>query len=315
MRVYPSTYKDLSAISVESERVVAQFLPDSGGKMASLIYKPRDLELLVQRPGQAYLRQPYDGDYVAGECSGLDDMFPTIDECFYERHPWKGTRIPDHGEVWSLPWSVSATESDVHFAVHGVRLPYRLEKRVSFRGEDRLHIAYALTNLSGFDLDFVWAAHIMLNLEEGAELWLPQGTEQVVTVLSLDGQSGSHGDVSDWPVARFASGETLDLSRPRPKSARGFAKYWVKGKVAEGSCGLSYPSSRVRLDVTFPAEQVPYLAFLPNEGGWQDLYNMFLEPATGSFDRIDVARLRGECSTLPANGRYEWYLELVVNDL
>jgi len=49
---------------------------------------------------------------------------------------------------------------------------------------------------------------------------------------------------------------------------------------------------------------------LPNEGGWQDLYNIFLEPATASFDRLDVARVRGECSTVKANAMYEWYLDI-----
>jgi hypothetical protein len=81
-RVYESTYKDQPAVTIESDNIAAQFLPGIGAKMASLRYKPLDLELLVQRPGVAYLTQPYDGDYVAGECSGFDDMFPTIDACY-----------------------------------------------------------------------------------------------------------------------------------------------------------------------------------------------------------------------------------------
>lgn len=59
---------------------------------------------------------------------------------------------------------------------------------------------------------------------------------------------------------------------------------------------------------------MPYLAVLPNEGGWQDLYSIFLEPATASFDRLDVARVRGERSTVKAGTTYEWYLSISVGN-
>src|SRR6266496_2292641 len=145
--VIDSSYKDLAAVTVESEALAAQFLPGSGGKLASLVYKPLGLELLVQRPGETYLKQPYDGDYVAGECSGFDDMFPTIDACFYQAYPWKGTPIPDHGEVWSLPWDREVDRDRLHLTTHGVRFPYRLEKWAAMAGPAALQIDYRLTNL------------------------------------------------------------------------------------------------------------------------------------------------------------------------
>jgi len=49
-----------------------------------------------------------------------------------------------------------------------------------------------------------------------------------------------------------------------------------------------------------------------DEGGWQDLYSVFIEPATASFDRPDIAQPRGEYLTLKANSTYEWYLEIAV---
>ena len=64
--------------------------------------------------------------------------------------------------------------------------------------------------------------------------------------------------------------------------------------------------------LSFPVAHVPYLAILPNEGGWRDLYNIFLEPCTASFDRLDVARLHGQFSTVKAKSTYEWYLNLTI---
>ena len=316
--IIESSYKDQAAMTVESATLAAQFLTGIGGKLASLIYKPLGLELLVQRPGKTYLLQPYDGDYVAGECSGFDDMFPTIDACYYQGYPWKGTPIPDHGEVWSLPWDCQVIESRLHLTTHGVRFPYRLEKWVSISdsnsdpsfGSSILQINYRLTNLSAFDMDFMWAAHMMLNLEEDVEIVLPPQVKQVVNRLSFYGSLGAYGDVLDWPAFTAPDGTRRDLSHPRPKSARDADKYFVKGKLPAGWCALKYPHSDFTLALSFPAERVPYLGILTNEGGWQDLYNIFLEPCTASFDDLNVAKARHECSLLRANAAYEWVLNI-----
>lgn len=307
-------YKDQPAISIESSDLAAQFLPGIGAKLCSLVYKPLGLELLVQRPEPVYRVAPYDGNYVAqGECSGLDDMFPSIDACFYEHYPWRGTPIPDHGEVWSIPWDLQAEADRLHFAVHGVRFPYRLERQVSFAEPGSLRFDYRLSNLSNFDFDFMWAAHPMFYLEEGARLILPPGVEKVVTTLSYSGELGTYGDVFPWPAFTSPSGQARDLRRVRPKAARDAEKYFVKGRMPEGWCAVTFPRSDLTLALSFPVEQVPYLGVLPNEGGWQDLYNIFLEPATAPMDRLDVAHLRREVSTVAARGMVEWYLNITLS--
>lgn len=312
MRIYQSWYKDQDAVTIESGRLLAQFLPQIGAKMCSLVYKPLDLELLVQRPGEKYLLQPYDGTYVDGECSGFDDMFPSIDACHYESYPWRGTRIPDHGEVWSIPWQLAVEADRLSFATHGVRFPYRLEKAVCLAGEDRLRIAYRLANPTPFPFSFLWAAHTMINLEEGCRLELPAGVRSVVSTLSYSGDLGRYGDEFPWPIYRLPDGQARDLRLIRPKSARDAAKYYIKGRLPEGWCTLQYPKSGIALLFSFPVDKVPYLGILPNEGGWQDLYNIFIEPATAGYDRIDVAGLHNELSQVQANSTYEWYLNIAV---
>jgi hypothetical protein len=308
VKIYPTVYKDQPAITIESEAIRAQFLPSTGAKMASLIYKPRRYELLVQRPGEKYLLQPFDGDYVAGECSGFDDMFPTIDTCYYDHFPWQGTKMADHGEVWSLPYALEIKDERLHFTVHGVRFPYRLEKWVSYISPSILHLDYQLTNLSPFDFDFVWAGHNMINLEEGVELFLPPGVQKITRTFAMGAETAQYGDVMDWPVGKSANGSPRDFRRIRPKSARSADKYYINGRMPEGWCGLKYTSSDFTLGLSFPIETVPYLGVLPNEGGWQDIYNIFLEPCTGTFDRPDVARYRGEGSTVKGNSIYTWHL-------
>lgn len=59
-----------------------------------------------------------------------------IYESFYEDYPWKGHRMPDHGEVWSLDWKVEIGESEVTLWVYGVRLSYLLKKTIRFSEEN-----------------------------------------------------------------------------------------------------------------------------------------------------------------------------------
>ena len=313
-RIYASRYKDQAAVTIESPVLRAQFLPHIGAKMCSLVYKPLGYELLVQTAGEAYKLQPYDGDYVAGECSGFDDMFPSIDACHYETYPWAGTRIPDHGEAWSVGWDHQVEGDSLHFSMVGVRFPYRLEKRVSFKSDSLLRIDYALTNLSPFDFDFLWSAHTMINLEEDSELLLPPDVSRIVSVLSWNGSLGSYGDEFAWPIITQPDGQPRDLSHPRPKAANNAEKYYVKGQLSQGWCALKYHRSRFTLALSFPAETVPYLAVLPNEGGWRDLYNIFLEPSTAAFDRLDVARLRKQVSTVKGRATYRWHLNFTLAD-
>lgn len=311
VRIYESQYKDQTAVTIESETLRAQFLPGLGAKMASLTYKPRGMELLVQAPGTTYLHQPFDGDYVAGECSGFDDMFPTIDTCYYDRFPWQGTRMADHGEVWSLPWEMRAGDDSLCFAVHGVRFPYRLEKQVRFAEDSILRLDYCLTNLSPYPFDFLWAAHMMINLEEDTELLLPDGIQGITGTFGLRGDF-AYGAECAWPVGTLPDGSQRDWRRLRPRSARDAYKYYVKGRMPEGWAALKYRRSDFSLALSFPAPQVPYFGVLPNEGGWRDYYNIFLEPCTSSFDRPDVARYRGEVATLGGHASYEWHLNITL---
>lgn len=312
IKIQPSQYKDQEAITIESDQIAAQFLPAIGAKMSSLFYKPLDYELMVQRLWDKYKLQPFDGDYVAGECSGFDDMFPTISECFYEKYPWKGTKMADHGEVWSIPWEYDIEDDRIHLSTYGVRFPYRLEKWISFPQEFILRIDYKLTNLSIFDFDFNWTAHTMINIEEGTELVLPQDVKSIVSTLSFSGALGTYGDEFPWPAFTLPDGTERDLRKLRPKSTKDAEKYFIKGKMPEGWCGLKYHESGFSLALSFPIETVPYLGVLPNEGGWEDLYMIFLEPGTASFDRVDVATLRGEIATVKAKSTYEWHLNFTL---
>ena len=98
--------------------------------------------------------------------------------------------------------------------------------------------------------------------------------------------------------------------RIRSKKTKNADKYFVKGRMPEGWCALKYHQSNLTLALSFPVDRVPYLGILPDEGGWDDLYSVFIEPATSSFDRLDVAKLHNEISTVRAKSTYDWHLTM-----
>jgi hypothetical protein len=309
-----SRYKNKESVVLSSARLSAAVIPSAGGKIASLVDLASGYEHMVQRQGPVYRDQPYDGVYVDGECSGFDDMFPTIDECHYESFPWKGARLPDHGEVWSLPWQYAIEGDTLLLRVRGVRLPYLLEKRVSLPSERTLRIDYTLSNATDFDMDFLWAAHVMANIDPGTRILLPRCCATAMPTLSSSGRMGRYGDTVSWPEFRGPDGTRHRADIARPREAADNEKYYFRDPLDEGWCAVRTSGGGL-LALAFPVATVPFLGILLNEHAWDNRCNIFLEPCTATFDRIDVARLRGQCSRVKARSSYRWHLCMTVDSL
>lgn len=308
--IYHSSYKNKESIVIENKIIKAEFIPIPGGKMVSLINKNNGYEYLLQREGKQYREQPFDGVFVEGECSGYDDMFPTIDKCVYEDEPWKGIEMADHGEVWSLPWEYSVENDSLHLFVKGVRFPYTLEKHVYFTNKGSLWLDYILTNCSSFDFEFLWAGHLMVNIEEGTVMKVPETCKQTVTVLTNG--KGKFGDIHNWPFFKDKHGNPYRADICRSKDTGGFEKYYFIDRLMDGWCELIYPDAGNRLKVSFSAETVPYLGILMNEGGWDGLYNIIIEPCTVCYDRPDVAKTYRQVSKIKAKSTYKWHIEIII---
>jgi hypothetical protein len=305
-----SKYKNKKSVVLENSRIRAEFIPEPGGKMASLINKETGYEFLLQRKNTIYREQPFEGVFVDSECSGYDDMFPTIDTCNYEDEPWAGIKMADHGEVWSLPWKYAVDDLSLHMSVEGVRFPYKLEKNIYFKNENSIRLDYTLTNYSPYDFKFLWAGHLMINIEEGVIVKVPDDCKQVTTILTNG--NGKFGDIHNWPDFTDKDGKSYRADVSRPKDSMGFEKYYFNNMLKDGWCQLIYPDNKNRLKVSFPVETVPYLGILMNEGGWDGLYNIIIEPCTVCYDRPDVARKYGQVCIVKGSGVYTWHIEIMI---
>ncbi|MFC1538673.1 hypothetical protein ACFL6H_04555 [Candidatus Latescibacterota bacterium] len=306
------TYKDVSAVILENDVLKVKILPEYGSKIASLVYKPLNHELLWQNPLEIYKKTKYGDNYESGEMSGFDEMFPTISKCLYENPPAEGLEMPDHGEVWSIPWEYEADEGSVRLHVHGVRFPYRLEKKVSLKGAV-VHIEYVAENLSGFDFDFIWAAHPLFNASAGMEIIVPESMNEIIN--SVPGpRFKEYGDIFDFPVARLDDLSEFNCGVVPVKNEYGYQKYYFSGKAKEGWCILFDKEKKINIGLSFPKEKVPYLGMWVNEGGWERQYNIAPEPATGGMDRVDAAKKWGMNSVLKPGEQYRWHLNISASE-
>jgi galactose mutarotase-like enzyme len=304
-------YKNEEAIVLENDTLKVSVLPRWGSKLASILYKPLGHELLWQNPGKEYRKTVYGDPYDRGEASGFDEMFPTITRCFYEKEPWSGTEMPDHGEVWSVPWEYALAEDQVQFRVKGLRFPYYLAKTVSLE-ESTLRFHYRVENLSEADFDYIWAAHPLFNAVQGMELIVPKGMNRIVNAVPSK-RLGPYGRIYGFPSAELEGGASFDLSRMPKKYGADYQKYWFLGKLTEGWCILYDPERRLNIGMAWPGDRVSYLGVWVNEGGWEDQYNIAPEPATGAMDRVDFSKIWGVGSVLRAGEVKEWQLHLSLH--
>ena len=267
----------------------------------------------LQPPG-APPREGSDGAAFLENYEGTwQELFPnTNDAC---RHG--AVELPFHGEVATLPWSVSVEADDgreiaVRFSVDCRRLPLRLERLMRLRhGARELVLDERVTNLSGERVAFTWGHHCVLGaplVAAGAELRAPAGTIITPPQPWEDTARLVPGQRSAWPMARLRAGGEADLTRlPGPEAGSHDDVYltdleagWVQ--VDNRALGLGF-----RLDWD-PAVFRWIIAWQPFGGArampLRGAYGLGVEPWT-TGGNLEQAVADGDARWLDGRGQLE----------
>ena len=258
IRIYDSTYKDMRAVILESPSLRVTVIPESGGKIQSIFDKVFEKELLIQSAESFYKKSSYDSEYASGDVSGFDEVFPSIEPCFFPNAPWQGIKIPDHGEVWSLPWQYRTDDKTITMQLNGVRFPYQLKKTIEFIGEQAFRINYEALNLSDFEIPFIWAPHALWLCDKDTRIVLPPSVKKVISTCSIPNRLGYFGTIHNWPRT-LVSGEIYDIDQIYPKYEGKCEKYYAMETVTEGWCALHGTDSGYTVGLSYPIDKVPYL--------------------------------------------------------
>ncbi|MCA0971524.1 DUF5107 domain-containing protein [Halobacillus litoralis] len=296
----------IEAVCLENDRIRCILLPSYGGKMVSLYDKQAQYEWLFQSERGLSI-PPYGADFSEHDSSGFDEMFPGIDQ---GPHPTFSGTIPDHGEVWAMPWSFEERSGECILQVESAVFPYTLEKRMKLN-ESSVEISYKAINSSSKPFPFIWTPHALLRMHDETYIDVPDHLDQVINVEHGTKHLGEWGTCHSYPGTKSVStGQSIDLSKLEPFEDQTVEKFYFKDRLQEGWCSMVQPHVGRRLTYRFPVDQVPYLGVWKTRGGYRGEYNVALEPCTGIYDDVYVAEKIKKCSSIPANGAYEWTFEM-----
>jgi galactose mutarotase-like enzyme len=260
-------------------------VPELGAKIISLKNLKTGREWMWHPEGglRLFRNRPED-DFSRSPLVGADECLPTVAACSVQ-----GRALPDHGEVWSIPWRVDRQawgQGRLRAFVELPISPFEFERTVELQhGEVRL--TYRLENRSPRAESYLWALHPLLRLQPGDRLRMPATTRAL-----FNGEA--------WLDA-------VDRVIPCGGCSKVFA-----GPVVESTAGLYNQHHGDSLSLEWNAAENNTLGLWLTRGGWHGHHHLAVEPTNGAPDALAVAATQKRCGTVPASGSKTWSVTLRV---
>jgi hypothetical protein len=272
-------------VHLESDSLRAEVWPQFGGRVASLVDKADEHELLFSYPAELPSGSLYDASYIDAWHAGWDECFPAVAASTYRGHPYDGIAVPEHGEIWGLPTTAVPSRAGITTVWHGLRFGYRLTRKLSLE-PDAVVADYVLINLAPFDFHFVWAQHALLAMDVPMRLELPKLTEP--------------GDV--------------DFSDPGSLPARQAWKRFSQEPIAE-PVRIVFPSRHRQLEISYSSDTdlLAYWGVWINTGGWAGHRQLAISPTTGRADALGTAIADKSAGLVGPMGRADWTVRWAVS--
>lgn len=302
-----------SQLSMKADTLAVVVLPELGGKIASLRWLPRDVELL-QSPLTDYTARDMTMGFEESDASGWDECLPSVAACSL-RTPRGPVRVPDHGDFWRLPWSCEQTGNEIRMKATGASLPLQMERRLSLR-DDTLRVEYRVENISDQPIEYAWSAHPLFAVDPEDRVQLPESVKTVRVEGSAGDRLGAKGTGHSWPRTKSAAGEAIDLSLAG-RIGDGIGDKVFAQSPLEGWAAIVRPKRGVRIEVGFDPRQMPWLGLWLCYGGWpQGMARrqqcVALEPCTAPMDSLAEAIEQRSARNL-APGKFDsWAMQVRV---
>lgn len=293
MKIYNDKHYNMDCIVMENNSLCLKVIPEIGFKISSLVYKNK--EFLFQPSNLKYTIPNFRDSFSDYDTSGLDEMIPTIDSCIYEN----GLLIPDHGDVWSIPWNVEINNNVLIGKVNLKSIPLEFEKRIRFDNDNLIRMDYSVKNASLEEHSYLWALHGLNNFDDDTEILLPEGINRML-------------DVINNKVIEENIEDLLDLSKYEDKM---FYKYYVLDELNSGNCGLYYKACGLKYMIKFDKNVNPYLGVWITKGGFKGEYNCALEPSNGFYDSLKLAKENGKYERIMPLEEKNWTIYIEISEV
>jgi galactose mutarotase-like enzyme len=294
------------ALALESESMRLVIVPGLGAKIVSLCDKLHGREWLVP-PMRPVKRTVYGADFVSQDMSGWDEMLPTVIAC-----DWEGAHLPDHGEIWSIPWQLESAGDAVVLSVEGIAMSYQLTRRAAVSAPNCLELQYTLTNSGKTAFPYLWAAHPQFIVDSNTRIVLPPKVTQVVNVIDPDPIWGKAGELYDWPKATSTDGQTWCLDRVGPAENHTCRKFYIPPDQPVAWAALVDESRGCGLYLEWAPSAVPYLGLWIDEGMYNSAAVAALEPSNGYYDSLENAIQHKRVNVLEPEKGQSWTMRIRI---
>ena len=298
------------AVILENWALRVVVLPELGGRIWSIRYKPLDRELLWHNPRIAPQKVPFGTSFDDVWCGGWEEMFPTAAPGIIN-----GRSYPDHGELWNIAWEASseynADSVCLHLSCIAPISSIQVEKRISLRADEaRMEVTYALRNPAPSDFPCLFALHPAFAVSPGCQIDFP------CMSVELDRSwPGTLADVASpfaWPRA-IRGGQEIDLRAVPPESSA--EVYFLYGHgFKEGWCTITDRAKCLTWGLVFSPEFFRSCWLFATYGGWRNYYAVLLEPSTSFPYRIEEQIERGAVQHVAAAGALETTVVFLVQE-
>ena len=273
----------LNLVLLENALLRVAILPQLGGKIWQITYKPLAADLLWHNPSVPPALHPLHACYDDLWAGGWDELFPND-----EATEFLGHQLPDHGELWTGNFTAEPFHEPDSV---GIRLSFvtpvtrfLVERTIRLRaGQACLHIDYRFTNQGAASMPFLWKLHPAFAVGPSHRIDLPPMI--IVREPAFEGTLAGAPLEFPWPHAPLPTG-SIDL-RQVPDAASGALHFFYGVGSDQGWCALTNQATGLAAGLRYDPAVFPTCWLFATHGGWQGLNVAVLEPATGYPFQLD----------------------------
>jgi hypothetical protein len=267
------TFHGLKTILLENRYLRLTILPEAGGKIWQVIYRPLDEPILWNNPRIPPRKQPIHARYDDVWSGGWDDLFPND-----EGGMGLEDLLPDHGELWTGEWDAFPFQDEGQVGVRLVFVTpisaFRVERTIVLRrDEPHFTVDYTFTNQGASTFPFLWKLHPAFAVSPQHRVDFPAMTVVREPIFS--------GSLTDAPMSFAWPGSGgMDLRQVPDSSARA-VHFFYGTEMHGGWCGITNRATKLAAALRFDPKVFTSCWLFASHGGWRNLNVVALEPSTG----------------------------------
>ena len=253
----------INKFSLENDLLKIEVIPELGGRISSLIYKPTEKNWIWSNETIGLKKIDNGIDYDNNWQGGWEELFPND---AIEQFSW-GEGY-DHGELWFNSWNIiDYSEFQLVLGINNLESKTKFLKTISIN-KSKLKVSYS-AEISFFD-HFLFKLHLAIPIEDSLKKLIDQSKIEKVE--------------SDFGNILGTENENYFLNPKKNTGLYDFGYFDTSANLVE-----VIDKKNNKLKLTFDKNILKYFWIFQSQGGWNQHNVLVLEPCTNGKKIISDA--------------------------